>query len=230
MGRIDCNIIALLPMKKCSERVPNKNIRDFCGEPLLYKMVRLLNNCELIKKIIINTDSDNIKMLVRDFNKIIIHDRPSNLCGNNIEMNEIIRYDISRYIQSEHFLQSHVTNPLLSEETIYNSIYTYFDNLENYDALFTVSRYQKRLYYPDGSGVNHDPNILINTQDLPVLYEENSCIYIFSRKSFSIYGKRTGSNPLMYEIKNFESFDIDTEDDFLLAEAAYKSKFHTKND
>lgn len=77
---------------------------------------------------------------------------------------------------------------------------------------------QKRLYWNDGNPINHDPANLIKTQLLPVIYEENSCIYLFSRSSFEITKNRLGQNPMMFAINSLEAIDIDNEEDFLLAE------------
>jgi CMP-N-acetylneuraminic acid synthetase len=83
---------------------------------------------------------------------------------------------------------------------------------------------QTRLYWEDGSAVNHDPKVLLKTQDLPIIYEENSCFYLFSRSSFEAAGnKRIGLNPYMYEISKLEAVDIDEPDDFRLAEFMYNS-------
>ena len=76
------SIIALLPMKGHSERVPNKNLRTFAGRPLYHCIARVLENSKHIKKIIINTDSDKIAADARkNFRKVLIHNRPTSICG-----------------------------------------------------------------------------------------------------------------------------------------------------
>lgn len=80
-------------------------------------------------------------------------------------MNKIIDYDLSQ-IDSEFFLQTHSTNPLLSVKTLDAAIEYYFNNLDKYDSVFSVTRWQTRLYWEDVSPINHDPKELIRTQDL----------------------------------------------------------------
>ena len=218
-------IIALLPMKGHSERVPNKNMKLFNGKPLYHAIMQALMNSKYIDKVVINTDSETIKKNVNENfrNKVIIVDRPQKLKGDFVSMNEIIAYDLSK-IDGEYFLQTHSTNPLVRTQTIDRAIETFFENKEKYDSLFSVTRLQTRLYWQDGKPINHDPKELIRTQDLPIIYEENSNFYIFSKDSFKKAGnKRIGLRPYLFEVNKLEAIDIDEPEDFILAELLYKN-------
>jgi len=215
----DNKVVALVPMKGHSERVPEKNIREFAGQPLLFYILKALSNSKYIKDIYVNTDSDKISELINKlFPKVNILLRPEENRGDYISMNKVIAYDISQ-IENEYFLQTHSTNPLLKTSTIDTAIEKYFASLDINDSLMSVTRLQTRLYDHNGKAINHDPNKLLRTQDLNPVYEENSNLYIFSKKSFeSNNGNRTGKNPLLFEIDKIESTDIDTPNDFKLAE------------
>ncbi len=69
--------------------------------------------------------------------------------------------------------------------------------------------------------VNHNPSILLRTQDLPEIYEENSCLYLFTRSVLETRQNRIGERPLMYKIGREEAWDIDEEIDFHVAEQLY---------
>ncbi len=84
----------------------------------------------------------------------------------------------------------------------------------SYDSLFSVTRLQTRLWDQLGRAINHNPNILLQTQDLPPVYEENSCLYIFTRAILLARRNRLGERPLMFEIPAAEAWDIDDELDF----------------
>ena len=114
-----------------------------------------------------------------------------------------------------------MTNPCLKKETIEKAI-EIFKIQNDYDSLFTVTKIQARLYDKDFNPLNHDPDELIRTQDLPQVYEENSCLYIFSRNSFFKNKSRIGRNPYLFEINKLEAIDIDTEEDFILAEKIHE--------
>ena len=215
-------IIALMPMKGESERVPNKNIREFNGQPLCSVILDKLDASDLIDQVIVNTDSNLIKNFIESrYDKVKIVERPLELRGHDVSMNKIIDYDISQF-PADLYLQTHSTNPLLGEETITAAIERFIKNKSNYDSLFSVTRFQTRFYRENGEALNHDPEVLIKTQDLPVLYEENSCIYIFTREAFEKNKRRIGDNPILFEIEQLEAIDIDVEEEFVLAEKLHK--------
>ena len=218
-------LTALLPMKGHSERVPNKNLRNFAGRPLFHAIMQSLLQSAYIEKVVINTDSPEIKQsALQHFERTEIIDRPVDIQGDFVSMNDIIRYDLSQ-LEGEHFLQTHSTNPLLTMDSINLAIESYFRNLDQYDSVFSVTRWQTRLYWEDGSAVNHDPAVLLRTQDLPPVFEENSNFYIFSKSSFHEAGsKRIGTRPLMHVLDKLESSDIDFEEDFLMAEFLYNHR------
>jgi CMP-N-acetylneuraminic acid synthetase len=218
-------MIALLPMKGHSERVPNKNMRDFNGKPLYHAVMNELLGSKFIEKVAINTDSEKIaEDAKKNFDHVVIIPRPREIQGDFVSMNTIIQYDLSQ-LQGEHFLQTHSTNPLLTTKTLNSAIQAYFDQLGSYDSLFSVTRFQTRFYWKNGKPVNHNPEELLRTQDLPPIFEENSNFYIFSRDSFKKAGnRRIGLTPQMYEVNKLEAIDIDDLEDFALAELLYTKK------
>jgi len=214
---------AMLFMKHYSERVPRKNMRDFCGRPLFHWIMDSLTNSKYITEIIINTDSEEIAKSAKDNFDVSIHMRPEHLLTiNSNEANLIMEHDLS-ITAGDYFLQTHSTNPLLTTKSIDESIEAFF-NQKNHDSLFSVSALQTRLFYQDGKPINHDPSKLIKTQDLPPVYEENSCIYIFSRDSFNRTRNRLGLNPMLYPIEKLEAVDIDEMEDFVFAEYLMKRR------
>lgn len=216
-------VTALLPMKGHSERVPNKNMKEFCGAPLYHAVMKVLLNSELIDKVVINTDNDLIrKDALESFDRVEIIDRPVEIRGDFVSMNDIIDYDLSK-LEGEDFFQTHSTNPLLSILSVDRAIQQYFKVRQEYDSVFSVTQWQTRLYWEDGSAINHNPKELLRTQDLPPVYEENSNFYIFSKSSFKNAGnKRIGKKPYMSVINKLEAVDIDNQEDFEIAELLYQ--------
>ena len=215
-------VTALLPMKEHSERVSNKNIRLFNGKPLFFHVLTSLQESEYIEQIIINTDSSKIAKLAKEFSKVIIHNRPESICGDFVSMNDIIDFDIKKS-NKNYFIQTHSTNPLLTTASIDKGIKSFFDNLDKFDSVFSVTKLQTRLYTKGAKPLNHNPKELLRTQDLEPLYEENSNFFIFSKESFTKVGnKRIGLKPNMLELDKLEAIDIDEPQDFILAEAIQK--------
>jgi CMP-N-acetylneuraminic acid synthetase len=211
-------IVALVPMRHHSQRVPNKNFRSLAGKPLFHQIIIALLACPEISQVVVNTDSPIVMQgLQQHFPSVRILERPKQLCGDAVSMNEILAYDISQ-VEADYYLQTHSTNPLLRPATISRAIQTILANIPPYDTLFSVTRLQTRLWDKLGHPINHNPAILLQTQDLPPVYEENSCIYIFPRQTVLNRHNRIGERPFMFEMEAAEALDIDEELDFLIAE------------
>ena len=223
-------IVALLPMKAHSARVSGKNFRDFCGKPLFRWVLDTLLEIKEIDQVIVNTDARDIlrQQGLVDNERVMIRDRPKEICGDFVSMNKVIANDIAN-VDSDIYLMTHTTNPLLSAETILKAIQAYRVGVENesHDSLFTVGRIQTRFYERDGTPVNHDPNNLVRTQDLHPWYEENSNLYIFSASSFSKTNARIGEKPYLFISPKYESIDIDEPEDWAAALALISLKHST---
>jgi CMP-N-acetylneuraminic acid synthetase len=132
-------------------------------------------------------------------------------------MNEVLLHDTAQ-VEADFYLQTHSTNPLLCAETISRAIQTMLENYPAFDTLFSVTRVQTRLWDELGRAINHNPAILLQTQDLPPVYEENSCLYIFTRSTLENERNRLGRRPFMFEIDAAEAWDIDEEIDFMIVD------------
>jgi CMP-N-acetylneuraminic acid synthetase len=211
-------IAALVPMRHHSQRVPGKNYRSLAGRPLFYYIIETLLGVSQIDEVAVDTDSEPvIRGLRADFPAVMIIDRPEHLRADDISMNDILLHDTGQ-IQADFYLQTHSTNPLLRPQTISRAVETFASDYPVHDSLFSVTRLQSRLYDSTGHAINHDPAVLIQTQDLPPVYEENSCMYLFSRESLTQRRHRIGQNPLMFEIDADEAWDIDNELDFAVCD------------
>jgi CMP-N-acetylneuraminic acid synthetase len=214
-------IVALIPMRHHSERVPGKNYRIFAGRPLYHFIVESLLACPLISGVVIDTDSPWIMDDARSrFPSVILIERPLHLRDGKISTNEVLMHDISR-IEADFYLQTHSTNPLLSSQTICRAIESFLFCYPACDSLFSVTRLQTRLWDQQVKPLNHDPAILLRTQDLPPVFDENSNIYIFSRETLERHQRRIGEKPLLFEIDRAEAWDIDDELDFQISEFLY---------
>jgi CMP-N-acetylneuraminic acid synthetase len=220
-------LVALLPMKAHSARIPGKNFRDFAGKPLFRWILDTLLSIEEIKKVVINTDAREILLSkgLQPGDRILIRDREPDLCGDDTSMNLILGDDIAA-VPADVYLMTHTTNPLLSTATVRAALNAYRGAVASgkADSLFSVNKYQTRFYRSDGSPINHDPSRLIKTQDLDPWYEENSNLYLFTADSFRSTSARIGKRPAMYVTPRSESVDIDTPADWELAESNARAR------
>jgi len=214
----ELKIVAIVPMRHSSQRVPGKNYRSFAGVPLYHHIVSTLLACPEISNVVIDTDSDVIREDVTSvFPTVTLHQRPSHLRSGTTPMNDVLRNTVKN-IDADFYLQTHSTNPLLKSATISAAINAFLRQQDAFDSLFSVTRLQTRLWDMKTRPLNHDPQVLLRTQDLEPVFEENSCLYIFSKNSLEKQGNRIGSQPMMFEIEKLEAQDIDEEIDFVLAE------------
>ena len=221
-------LVALLPIKGHSARVPGKNFRAMAGKPLYRWMLDTLLELPEIDCVVVNTDvPEEIHKQVPPTKRLLIRERPAVLCGDDVSMNRIIADDIEA-VAGHRYVMTHATNPLLSVDTIRAAVNQL--DAADCDSVFGVNRFQSRFYDEQLRPVNHDPDNLIPTQDLPPWYEENSCIYVFTKESFVASGSRIGVNPSVIETPKLESLDIDTPEDWILAEAMALHQLHTVND
>ncbi|MFT4762206.1 MAG: CMP-N-acetylneuraminic acid synthetase [Paraglaciecola sp.] len=217
-------IAAIVPMRHSSERVKGKNYRDFAGKPLYHRVIDSLLACDAISEVVIDTDSPTIlEDAAKHYPTVKLLERPEHLRAGEIPMNDVLLNTIGQ-LEADFFLQTHSTNPLLSADSVKRGVDLFLKNYPIYDSLFTVTRLQTRLWDPLSRAVNHNPNILLRTQDLPPIYEENSCLYIFSEDILKRKHNRIGDRPFMLEIPAEEAQDIDVELDFRVAEFLFKEK------
>ena len=211
-------------MRHHSQRVPGKNYRSLAEKPLFHYILETLLNVPEIQQVVVDTDSEPVMDGVRrSFPDVKLIPRPEHLRADDVPMNDILVYDAEQ-MESDFYLQTHSTNPLLRAETVSSAIQAFLLAYPKYDSLFSVTRWQTRLYFQDGRAINHNPRELIQTQDLPPIYEENSCLYLFTRDNLVKWHHRIGETPLMFEIPAEEAWDIDDELDFEICDFLLRKK------
>lgn len=212
-------ISAYLIIKKESLRVPNKNFRPLGKKPLYQWCIDTLLEIDLIDEVVINTDTPESFTELSKYPKIRIISRKKELLGHHITANTLILSDLDN-IKSKNIMMTHVTTPFVSKKTYIDAI-SKFQSSKN-QTLLSVTKSQNRFFFSDKRPVNHNPELLLPTQELEPLFLENSCIYLFSKKQFLEHNSRVCADPLFFETPNYESLDIDTLEDWMNAEILAK--------
>jgi CMP-N-acetylneuraminic acid synthetase len=219
-----------LPTRKGSQRVKNKNTRPFSGIEggILENKLRQLMNASLIDEVILSTN-DELSIQVaekidKDQSKIKVVIRPDHLCLDTTNLTDLINY-VPTITGQAHILWGHTTTPFINGNDYDEIIEKYFTKLkEGFDSLVTVAPLQNFILTPDGKMFNNDSKSLRwpRTQDLPLLYEVNHAAFMASRVTYIEQQNRIGITPYLFEQDKIKSFDIDWEDDFMIAEAIYE--------
>lgn len=214
-------ITAFLILKAHSERVPGKNFRDLGGRPLYRWILDALLATRGVGRVLVDTDARELldQHGLPDDPRLILRDRDPALRGDSVTANALIAANLGAFGDGP-VLMSHATSPFLAPDTL-GAAAARFDSLRRFgqaDSLFGVTRVQSRFWHAAGAPVNHDPQRLVPTQQLEPWFQENSSLYLFTAASFQATGSRIGARPALFETPLLESLDIDTEEEWALAE------------
>src|SRR5690348_12809378 len=126
-------IVALVPMRHNSQRVPGKNYRALAGKPLYSHIIETLLAVAEIGEVVVDTDSAPVMDgLRKDFPQVRILERPEHLRADTIPMNEILSHDMAQ-VEADFYLQTHSTNPLLKAATIARGIQVFLKDYPAHD-------------------------------------------------------------------------------------------------
>lgn len=217
-------ITALLPMRAGSKRVRGKNKRLLAGKPLYFHMLATLQQVDSVSKIVVSSDDmDLLEVLARE-DKVQCLIREPYLAQDETSMNEVIADCLSK-VSGENFIQVHATSPLIKADSIQDAIQDYFRlALPAGKSLMAVQEIEGRLWSPSMQPLNHDPNVLIPSQDMEKVLLDCSGFYVFSRSQFMARRSRIYGPPAVKAISEIEALDIDYEWQFELAELLLRGK------
>ncbi len=213
-------ITAIIPVRKGSLRVKNKNIKPFANSSLLEIKIKQLLNLKKWKKIsdiVVSSDCEKMLEVAKSHN-VNIHKRKEYFASSNADNSEFFKNLAEDVGSGDWIMYSPVTCPLISFET-YNEILSNFYN--NPHNTVTVSPIKHHLWL-DGKPLNYEINKSPNSQDLPDIYSINYAISIIKRKQMIKFKNIVTDNPKFIVLDEIESIDIDTELDFEFAEFVYK--------
>lgn len=217
------SIIAFLPCRSGSERIPRKNTRPFArlAHGLLENKLTQLSSCSAIDKIILSTNDETILKYSKslDCSKLFVHHRPDDLATSTTSTDQLIKL-AHQLIPSGHVFWTHVTSPFVTASICTKIISCYFQSLsKGYDSLMTATPFRGFLWDEHGP-LNYDRSIFKwpRTQTLKPLYEVNSAVFLAPSHIYANSLDRIGTTPYLYELDRFTGLDIDWEEDFMLAE------------
>lgn len=207
--------IGFIPIKKISKRLPEKNFKSFCGHPLYQYIIINALSSGAFDRLYVDTDSDEIKEFAKKKGFQII-DRPEYMTYDNVNGNDLLIYDYNQIQQGDYLFQLFATAPLLKSDTIRKCV-DFLKNNNEYDSIFTATE-EKGWYWFSNVPVNYRPSILPRSQDAEFLIKETTGCYGITVESLMKYKCRIGAKPKLLIIDRMEAMDIDTPEDFELAE------------
>ena len=215
-------ITAVVPVRKGSVRVKNKNLKPFAGSNLLKIKLEPLKAIQSIDEIVVSSDCDEMLKIAEDCG-VKTHSREKYYASSDATNSEFFK-NLAESIDCEHFLYAPVTCPLISNETYYECISKYKQGkMRN---IVTVAPVKHHMWL-DGKPLNYDVAKSPNSQDLPDIYQITYGICIIEKGLMTQSQNVVSQNPKFYVLDEIESVDIDTEFDFMITKMVYK-KIHDK--
>lgn len=219
-----------LPLRKGSERVVNKNTKQFAGIEggiLAVKLGQLLAT-KNIDEIILSTNDEVCINVAEKYSskdsRLKIVPRPEYLCLSDTKLTDLIAY-VPTIVNTDHIVWGHATTPIANGADYDKGIELYFEQLaKGHDSLISVMPFQNFLLDQTGKVINKSSTDLRwpRTQDLLPLYEINHVMFIASKDIYVDLKDRVGNHPFLMEMDKLHSLDVDWEEDFLIAEAVYE--------
>lgn len=215
------DIVAFVHAKGSSTRVPSKNMKILGDKPLFCHAIRNAKNSELVSKVVIDSDNDEILRIGEEYGAIPLK-RPAELATNMATGDDLAYWQASNYKDSLIVLQVIPTAPFLQPRSIDNAIQLLLDNpcLDSVagvyeDALYCWENGVPAYYKADGT--------IPNSFDMKKIVYETTGLYVNYTK-YVLRDKRrlNPQNCKPYILSKIESVDINTMEDFEFAEFLWK--------
>ena len=233
-------MLCLIPARSGSKGVPHKNIKDFKGKPLMAWSIEQAKNTEYYKngmmRIVVSTDSEKYRAIALEWGAEVPFLRPKELSKDNSTDLMFIKHALAWLDQNEKYKPDYIlhlrpTQPC-REEGLIDDCFNKFIGSE-YDSLRTVIPTKKtpyKMYTKNGTELKplfHSINGILEPynmgrQYLPKTYLHNGYVDII--KSDLIKNDRLSGKILAYEMKETDNIDIDTEEDWKVAERILYTK------
>tara|TARA_A100001015_G_scaffold293058_1_gene369178 strand:+ start:3395 stop:4051 length:657 start_codon:yes stop_codon:yes gene_type:complete len=214
-------IVAVVPIRKGSQRVKNKNFKSFCGKNLLIHKIIALKKVKNIDEIIINTDSEKAISIAKKF-KVSYFKREKYFASSKCTNSEFWS-NVASTTKSKYILFTHCTSPLISHKTYENSIKSFFLNKKKFNSLNSVSDVKEFLFLKN-KPVNFKLDKAPNSQNLPNIIKLNFAISILETDYMKTKKTLIGNRPFFYKLNQIEGHDINTKYEFEFAKYLFKNK------
>ncbi len=205
--------VAFVPVKLNNERLPQKNLMPFSdGKPLLAHILETLKACNFIDNIYVFCSAEITSLLPSG---VVLLRREPSLDSSATTANDLAAA-FAREIPADVYIMAHATSPMISAASIQRGFQAVYSG--QYDSAFSVLKVQDFLWQAD-TPLNYDPANTPRTQELPLIYQETSGFYIFTRQVVAEHRRRIGFSPKKIEVSPIEALDIDEQHDFWIADA-----------
>ncbi len=212
--------IAFIPVRGGSKSIPLKNIKLFCGKPLVCWNIEALVNCPEVDEIVVATDSDEIWNTVSAccYPRTILYRRlAENACDTASTESVMLEYiDKVQLAEDSIFMLVQATSPLTETRHFSEALRMYFKG--EYDSILTCVRNYRFLWNENGKSMNYDYMKRPRRQNFKGLLMENGAFYINTVRNIQGCGNRLSGKIGIYEMPEYTATEIDEPDDWIVLE------------
>lgn len=212
--------IAFIPVRGGSKSIPLKNIKLFCGKPLVCWNIEALENCPMVDEVIVATDSDEIWNTVekQNYKKTILYRRSAeNACDTASTESVMLEYiNYAQLPDDDIFMLVQATSPLTETKHFTDALQMY--NNSKYDSIITCVRNYRFFWNEDGTSMNYDYMNRPRRQNFNGMLMENGAFYINTVGNVKESGNRLSGKIGIYEMPEYTATEIDEPDDWIILE------------
>ena len=212
--------IAFIPVRGGSKSIPLKNIKLFCGKPLVCWNIEALENCPMVDEVIVATDSDEIWNTVekQNYKKTILYRRSAeNACDTASTESVMLEYiDYAQLPNDDIFMLVQATSPLTESVHFTEALQLY--SKHEYDSIITCVRNYRFFWKEDGTSMNYDYRNRPRRQNFNGMLMENGAFYINTVGNVKESGNRLSGKIGIYEMPEYTATEIDEPDDWIVLE------------
>ncbi|MBO7463151.1 MAG: N-acylneuraminate cytidylyltransferase [Bacteroidales bacterium] len=224
-------VTAFIPVRGGSKSIPLKNIKPFCGKPLVCWNIEALENTSEVDEIIVATDSDEIENTVKSFNykKTKIYRRSAeNACDTASTESVMLEYINAAQLPDDNiFMLVQATSPLTASTDFQGGLKLHFEG--GFDSILTCVRNYRFFWNEDGTSKNYDYKNRPRRQNFSGMLMENGAFYINTVKNIKASSNRLSGKIGIYEMPEYTAAEIDEPDDWIILEKLMHRHILTKN-
>lgn len=204
-------VVAFVPIKLNSQRLPHKNILPIAGHPLCWHITNSLLQVKRIDEVYVYCSDENIKQYLPS--RAIFKKRSTRLDEDDVKGFDIYKSFINE-VDADIYILAHTTSPFIKSSSIENALKHILT--ENHDSAFTAEKIQTFAWF-QGKPINYNINDVPRTQDIEPIWIETSGFFMFKKEIFTEHNRRIGFTPYIQEVYGLEAIDIDEKKDYEMA-------------
>ena len=213
-------VIAFIAVRGGSKSIPLKNIKPFCGKPLVCWNIEALEQCQDVDEIIVATDSDKIEDVVasQSYKKTKVYRRSAeNACDTASTESVMLEYiNYAKLPADDIFMLVQATSPLT--ETVHFTEALGMYGKGGYDSILTCVRNYRFFWNADGTSMNYDYMNRPRRQNFDGMLMENGAFYINTVENILASCNRLSGKIGIYEMPEYTATEIDEPDDWIVLE------------